>query len=281
MSVKKSKVVGLSPLTIIWLALAAPLLVVLGFVFGEQMHGKITLTTDSITSWISAIATVAIAVLTFILAKETWYLREAQTKQLEELKRENIRPSISIKLEGSSAGLNFINVIVSNLGKGIARKVSIKFFDNLGNEIPKNTDVVVEKFRKLGIFNHGIQSMGIGQEISSFVFSFFDLDKELKDDIFKPILNMTVIFEDIEGYIYTNDFTIDFSQYEGMSELGGNALYEIAQNTKKISESFGKIARNSNGRVGVDVFYSEDRQKESDKTREWMDKQRKNLDITK
>jgi hypothetical protein len=265
---------SLMPLLVTSMAVIAPLLFILGLIVGNQLQGDGILSTDSLSSWLSAIATVAIAVLTFILAKETWYLREAQIAQLEELKRENIRPNVGIQLESSQVGMNFINVKISNLGKGIARKVSFTFFDRQGNQVKEKQNVVVDKFMKLGIFRLGAESIGIGQIISSFVFSFIDLGKDLEGEIFKPYLSISIKFEDVEGNPYTNTFTIDFSQFEGISELGGDPLHEIAKETQRIREYIGKVASNSNGRISIDAYSSSDRQDEAEETRKWIDEQR-------
>lgn len=265
---------SLMPLLITSMAVIAPLLFILGLVVGNQLVGGGSLSADSLSSWLSAIATVAIAVLTFILAKETWYLREAQIQQLEELKRENIRPNVGVQLESSQVGMNFINVKISNLGKGIARKISFTFLDRQGNQVTENQDVVVDKFLKLGIFRLGVESMGIGQVISSFVFSFLDLGKDLKGEIFKPYLSIAIRFEDIEGTSYTNTFAIDFAQFEGTSELGGDPLHQMATEIQKMREYIGKIAGNSNGRIGVNVYSSSDRHDEAEETRKWIEQQR-------
>lgn len=274
-TIKRTNEKSLVPLLVTIMAILAPLLFILGIVVGNQLQGDSSLTADSISSWLSAIATVAIAILTFILAKETWYLREVQINQLEELKRENIRPNVGIQLESSPVGMNFVNVKISNLGKGIARKIAIRFLDLAGNEIPDDQDIVVEKFRKLAIFRQGVQSMGIGQVISSYVFSFLDLGKELNGEIFTPCLSIEIDFEDIEGTRYKNAFTIDFAQYEGVSELGGDTLYQISTEIKKIREHLGKITGNTNGRIGVNIFSSEDRQVESEETKRWIEEQQK------
>lgn len=262
------------PLLITSMAVIAPLLFILGLVVGNQLQGGGTLSADSLSSWLSAIATVAIAVLTFILAKETWYLREAQIEQLAELKRENIRPNVGVQLESSHVGMNFINVKVSNLGKGIARKVSFTFFDREGNHVTEKQDVVVDKFLKLGIFRMGVESIGIGQVFSSFVFSFIDLGNDLKGEIFKPYLRIAINFEDVEGTPYTNTFSIDFAQFEGTRELGGDPLHTMATEIQKIRESIGKVAGSSNGRVGVNVYSSSDRKEEDEKTQRWIEAQR-------
>lgn len=266
---------SLLPLLVTSMAVITPLLFILGLVVGNQLQGNSSLSADSVSSWVSAIATVAIAILTFVLAKETWYLREAQILQVAELKRENIRPNVSVQLERSHVGINFHNVKISNLGKGIARKIAFNFFDRAGNPVNDDRDVIVNKLRKLAIFRQGIESMGIGQTFSSFVINFIELHKELNGEIFRGYLSILVSFEDVEGNPYTNTFAIDFAQFEGISELGGgDALYQLATETKKIQEHLGRVARHSNGRIAVDVFNTADRQAEEEETRAWLNEQR-------
>ena len=277
MQKKNKQKKSLTPLLITIMVVIAPSLFVLGLVMGNSLPGTGSMATDSLSSWLSAIATVAIAGLTFILAKETWYLREAQTEQLAELKRENIRPNVGVQLESSPVGMNFVNVKVGNLGKGIARKVLFTFLDRNGHPVADGADVVVEKFRKLAMFRNGVHSLGIGQSISSFVFSFIDLGSELGGEIFKPFLNVDVTFEDVEGNTYVNSFAIDFAQYEGLSELGGNSLYQIASEMKKLREHVGRVANQSDGRMSINVFSSADREDEAKQTREWIDKHKKNV----
>ncbi|MEI7695747.1 MAG: hypothetical protein WCI64_08915 [Chlorobium sp.] len=220
---------SLIPLFVTSMAVVAPLLFILGLVIGNHLQGNGQLTADSLSSWLSAIATVAIAMLTFILAKETWYLREAQIQQLEELKRENIRPNIGIQLESSPVGIHFIDVKINNFGKGIAKKIRFSFRDRDGHPVIQGQDPVVDKFLKL----------------SSFVFSFLELGKELDGNIFKPYLNILIEYEDVESNFYSNTFEIDFSQYEGVSHLGGaDAIHKISDEIKKIRENLDKVCVN-------------------------------------
>lgn len=263
-----------APLLITFFAVALPILFLLGWAVGRHSAIGTSMSPDTFSSWVSALATVAIAVLTFILAKETWYLREAQTQQLAELKRENIRPNINVQLDPSRVGLNFVDVKISNLGKGIARKVVVEFLDRHGARVAEGVDPVVEKFRKLAIFRQGIESMGIGQVISSFLFSFIDLKGELKGEIFKPLLKMVVRFEDIEGNQYKNEFVVDFSQYQGLSELGGgDPLHLMSDELKKLRGVMERVAGSGN-RLGVNVYDSEDRESELAATREYLEEQR-------
>ncbi len=278
MNIKNSNERSLMPLMLTSVAVSIPLIFILGLVVGNQLLGNSSLTGDSISSWLSAMATVAIAILTFILAKETWSLREAQTQQLEELKRENIRPDIGIQLNPNPVGFNLFDVKITNHGKGIAKKILIKFLDRQGNEVQEGADIVVSEFRKLAMFRRGIQTMGVGQEISSFVFNFHELSEKLQGDIFSPFINMSINFEDVTGYSYSNSFTIDFAQFQGMSEVGGNSIYKLSNEIKKIREILERATRRNGGRVGVDMFSSKDREAEAKADRQWIENQRKNGD---
>lgn len=257
---------SLMPLLITSMAVLAPLLFILGLVVGNHLQGNSSLTSDSISSWLSAIATVAIAVLTFILAKETWYLREAQIRQLEELKRENIRPNIGIQLDSSPVGMHFMDARISNSGKGIAKKVRFSFRSRSGAPVTAGHDPVSDKFLKLSMFSKGIETVGIGQTLSSFVFSFLDLSQELNGKIFEPYLSIVADFEDVEGNKHQNTFEIDFAQYEGVSHLGGaDAAHKISEEVKKIRELLGRVIKTSRNRLEVDVFDDDDRKSESER----------------
>lgn len=260
---KKSR----TPLLVTGAIVIIPLIFVAGFIIGNQVQIKVTLgNTDSIGTWVSAIATVMIALLTFILAKETWYLREAQTKQLAELKSENIRPNISIQLESSTVDANFMNVKITNCGKGIAKNVFFEFLGKQGEQIQSDRVeyVVIEKFKKLAIFRRGIESMGINQVISSFIFDFISLSQELQGNVCEPCFNIKIRFEDVEGFSYVNTFVIDFIEFDGISRIvgDGDAIHQISKEIKRIREYIGSVVGTSNSRVSVDVFNSTDRNTE-------------------
>lgn len=266
---------SLMPLLITSMAVVSPLLFMLGLVVGNHLQGNASLTADSISSWLSAIATVAIAILTFILAKETWYLREAQNRQLEELKRENIRPSIGIQLDSSPVGIHFIDAKVTNSGKGIAKKVRFSFKGRSGAVVTPGQDPVLDKFLKLSMFSKGIETVGIGQTLSSFVFSFLELGRELEGKIFEPYLSIIVDFEDVEGNKYQNTFETDFAQYEGVSHLGGaDAVHKISDEIKKIRELLGKVVKSSRNRLEVDVFDETERMAETERVKKSFEEAR-------
>ena len=94
--------------------LLVPVIFIIGLVVGLNIDGNVSLSTDTLSSWITAFATVAIAVLTFVLAKETWYLRLAQLRQMEDLRIESIRPSLEFYLLSAPASFQFMNVYMGS-----------------------------------------------------------------------------------------------------------------------------------------------------------------------
>ncbi len=253
---------SLIPLVSVIGLVSAPLIFILGMVAGSQIQLSSILTADSLSSWVSALATVAIAVLTFILAKETWYLREAQIEQVNSLRKENIRPSVSVTLKNSDISFNLMMINVSNLGKGIARNVNFKFIDKNGAEISEGENVIVDHFLKLHIFSNGMHSLGINQKVDSFLFSFFELKGKLEgDDIFTPFFKIVVSYTDVEGNDYSNELTIDFAELKGITEIGGgDPLHKMAGDLKKLREQFERMTNSSSKKLHVNTYTSKDRE---------------------
>ena len=262
---------SLIPLMTVIGLVSAPLIYILGIVTGSQIQLSAILTADSLSSWVAALATVAIAVLTFILAKETWYLREAQIEQVNSLRKENIRPAVSVTLKNSDIAFNLMMVNLSNLGKGIARNVSFKFVDQSGAEISEGENVIVDLFLKLHVFSNGMHSLGINQNVDSFLFSFYDLKGKLKgDDMFTPFFTIIVSYSDVEDNIYSNELTIDFAELKGITEIGGgDPLHKMAGDLKKLREQIERMTSSSSKKLHVNTYTSRDREKQRKADEEW------------
>ncbi|MCS6160380.1 hypothetical protein [Shewanella baltica] len=243
---------------------SAPLIYILGIVTGSQIQLSSILTADSLSSWVAALATVAIAVLTFVLAKETWYLREAQIEQVNSIRKENIRPAVSVTLKNSDISFNLMMVNLSNLGKGIARNVRFKFIDQSGVEISEGENVIVDLFLNLHVFSNGMHSIGINQNVDSFLFSFYDLKEKLDDDdIFTPFFTIIVSYSDVEGNQYSNELTIDFAELKGITEIGGgNPLHKMAGDLKKLREQIERMTSSSSKKLHVNTYTSRDREEQ-------------------
>ncbi|WP_141415244.1 hypothetical protein [Caenispirillum bisanense] len=257
--------------------LLSPLLFIGGIILGSNTDVSHALSSDSMSSWVSAAATLAIAILTFILAKETWNLRISQMQQVEQIRKDSIRPSVELYFLPSPVAFQFINVHVENNGRGVAR--SIKFtFRPEGKEsfTPAELDVI-SHLENINMLKSGLSSLGSGKSRSSFVFSFLDLSKVHKDKMFEVHFSVSLSFEDADGIAYISESIIDFSEYIGVTEIGGgDPTYQLFQETKKIREILQRVQGNmSSGRFNVNLFTSEDRDKEREAIRKEIEEARK------
>lgn len=256
--------------------LLVPVMFIIGLVIGINIYGNISLSTDTMSSWISAISTVAIAVLTFILARETWYLRLAQIKQINELRKEAIRPNLEFYLLSAPASFQFMNVHIENNGKGVARNIKFTFSGENNAPFTENEQSVVDKLHELNILRNGMLALGSGKQRTSFIFSFIELADKMGDDAFDIRINVSMTYEDSEGRAYKSDSVVDFSEFKGVREIGGgDPTYNLYQETKKIREIFQSAQGGmSSKRINVNSFSSQDRKDEQEAIRKRIEEQR-------
>jgi len=256
---------SLIPVIVLTGIVVAPIIFIAGIIFGTEFSASVALTADSLSSWVGAIATVSIAVLTFVLAKETWHLRNTQLAQLIEIRRESMRPNVVVNVQPSIINITFWDVVVQNLGKGIAKNVRFEFRNYDGTPATKENNPLVKIFNKLSIFRNGCASIGLGQSIKSFLFGFADLaDQVGEKQIFAQKVLVIINFEDAEGYKYSNSIDVDLSDIEGISILGGatNPTYLIFKELEKIRQTFEPVFKSGFRRLKVDTYDTTDRDKE-------------------
>lgn len=251
-------------LAIVVLVLLLPMVFIGGVVLGGSVQGGLSLTADSLSSWISALATAAIAVLTFILAKETWYLREAQNRQLAELQRDSIRPLIDFSLVHNRVSFHLIDVKIANYGRGIAKNVRFNLAKDGGGVVSMGANPIVDGIFNLGAVSSGISNPGINQVYKSFAFGFLDIiDKMGESEAFLTKFSVEISYSDINGYDYRNVVLIDVSSFSGVVEIGGgDPLYKISNNIEKIMKWMEGLTRRSSNRISVDSYGKEDREQE-------------------
>lgn len=244
--------------------LIVPVIFIIGLVVGINISGNIDLSPDTLSSWISAFATVAIAILTFILAKETWYLRIAQIRQINELRKESVRPNLEFYLLSAPVSFQFLNIHIENNGKGVARDIKFTFTGENDAELTQNEDSVIKRFLSVNILRNGMHALGAGKQRTTYIFNFLDLSKAMGDDVFNIKINISMSYVDIEGRDYTSDSVIDFSEFKGISEIGGgDPIYNLYEETKKIREVFESAQRGlPSKRINVNSFSSTDRMEE-------------------
>ena len=245
--------------------LMLPVVFILGLVVGINVDDSIALSQDTLSSWISAFATAVIAVLTIVLAKETWGLRLIQLSQIEQIRKDSIKPSVNLFLKSSPAAFNFIDVHVVNNGPGTAQNVKFTF----RNASPDSDAVytyLINQLNKLVIFEKGISSLSAGEHRTSYVFSFIEIHQKFGDKALECITEVDITFEDTEGYEYVSKSYFNFTEYKGVSELGGgDPLFKISSQLEKIQRDIGHFASGFK-KIKTDVYTSEDRAKERE---EW------------
>lgn len=239
------------------------LLFIIGIVVGINIADSITLSQDTLSSWVSAFATVAIAVLTIVLAKETWALRLIQLTQIEQIRKDAIKPSVNLYLESSPLAFNLIDVHVVNNGPGTAQNVRFSF-KNASANAQDVYEYLLKELNKLVILEKGISSLSSGEHRTSYLFSFIDLHKKFGDKALEFVAEVEITFEDAEGAAYSSRSYFNFTEYKGVSELGGgNPLYKISSQLEKIQKDIGHFASGFK-RLRADVYTSDDRKKEQE-----------------
>lgn len=236
---------------------------------------NINLRVAKATEW-NAYATIAIAILTIILAIETVRLRLIQAKQIKHLSQESIKPKIELFLDTNKYAVNFLEIHVVNNGNGTAN--NIKFiFEAEVNEAIEISKVIISKIEKINLFKIGLRYLGAGQSKKSFLMSATDNKLGGNDAFFKSIVNATIICEDDLGERYTYKYTFDMSEFQGITTIGSEPTKDIADNLKKISDSFTSVVGTSSGkkRIQTDMFDDSSRVREEQEVREWIEKQKK------
>ncbi|MGR5390204.1 hypothetical protein [Vibrio crassostreae] len=227
-------------------AVLTPLTFILGIVVGTEIQMSTVLSADSLPSWVSAIATVAISVLTFSLAKETWHLRIAQVEQLSDFRKEMIRPNIEFGLSHSKAGSDLVELKVNSNGKGIAKNVSFEIYDENGRPFVSGDNFVTDRLLSLRFITDGIKSLGSEHKIETFLFSFSEARNKF-ENLFNLIIGVTINFEDVEGNSFNQSTFIDFSHYEGLQlSAEGEPQYRISRDIHKMRKLLERLENERN-----------------------------------
>jgi hypothetical protein len=195
-----------------------------------------------------SISTFVYALLTIIMVRETIRLREAQTE-----------PEIVIFLQSIEAFPSGFEIIVRNIGGGVAYNIQWEFDHNAPLIKVKETRLDIQSF-----FTKGVKHFAPGQIYSSL----FGKGPELLRNPAPP-LPMKVYFENRRGKKYFREYTIDPMFVYGRSWLGGSGIHEISDNIKDIRNEFLHIASDFS-RMNINTYNSNDRMKESRERRRFL-----------
>lgn len=191
-----------------------------------------------------AAATVFYALLTHRLVEETRRMREVQTE-----------PALALRLEPSEHGVNFVNLVVENVGQGPARNIRFK-------AAPDFRRFRNQHVSDWGIFRHGLNYMAPGQKITLFLTSVLD-DVHKGREMRELNFDVEVSFETPAGRVSREVFPLHFDSLEGYGTIGTPPLIEIAQSIKKMETQIGHLASGSS-RLNVLVQSQEELARETE-----------------
>ncbi|MEQ9011360.1 hypothetical protein [Algiphilus sp.] len=244
--------------------LSLPAVFLFGLMVGSGFRFSSLADPANLALWVSAGATLAIAILTIVLAKETWLLRLFQLRQLEAIRKASIRPQIDIYLSRSPTSFNVMNVVVENTGSGLARNIRFGIVGSNNGLLTNAESAVAEKLESLSFVASGIQALAPQRSKRSFLFIVQDIFGKHREDFFKICLRIQITYEDSEGDPQESTAIWDFGEMEGASEMGyGDPVDKAARQLEKISDTLQRVGRGSSGdRLGVNVYTNKDREQE-------------------
>ena len=212
---------------------------ILGLSIGVGSQGELSFVSDTLSSWIAALATLCIAVLTVILARETWALRKLQIKQVEGIRKSSIQPNVNISLKSSPQHINLIQVHITNDGNGLAKNIKFNFEnDNHGAEAVYN--FVNEKIEGLSMLVHGLSALPAGDYRSSTLYNALEISEKFENK-FEYRARIVIEYEDMEGTKYQTNSMFAFREFEGRSG-SGDPLYKIASSIESIEKHLAKTS---------------------------------------
>ncbi|KAF5410775.1 MAG: hypothetical protein U9N46_06135 [Euryarchaeota archaeon] len=173
-----------------------------------------------IFSAVVAIATMVYAVLTWRLVSETIKMRKVQTE-----------PKISVTIQTSDAWINFIDMVIQNIGSGPA--YNIKFKINPDFEYAKG------KFLStFGVMRSGFEYLAPNQKLQFFL---TNMTENFREKV-KTSFEIAITYQNISSKTYEDVYPIDFSHFEGLRQSGEPPLYTIAKNIENIQKDIHSLS---------------------------------------
>ena len=219
-------------LLIVLALLLAATFVIFGVSIGATLAEKTIFLSDTLSGWIAAGSTLAIAVLTLFLALETYELRKTTQSQINDIRTSAIKPEIDVFIAASDVDINLWNVHVKNFGAGVTKRIKIDVEPSAGVMKSELCSTVIENLTRPAFVSNGIAALGPGREIRTYVLNFIELGKD--ESIHDIRLDVVAKCVDAEGTEHEFPTMIDLRDIEGMGGLGGNPLHRIANAAEAI-----------------------------------------------
>jgi hypothetical protein len=172
-------------------------------------------------------------------------------------------PDISVIVQPRKEFINFIDLIIENIGNGPAYNISFEVSKDF--IIPSD-----EKLSELPIMKK-IEYMTPSQKIQFFLASMID-DKDNPKKF-----TITANYENKNGKEYTSEYIVDFNKFKGLTQLGKPDSYKIANNIEKIRKDFHNLYTGFK-RLKIETYNKEDRKEEQRIKEERRQKQKEKIE---
>ncbi len=196
---------------------------------------------------VNAISTIGLTIVTLIYVILTWNI----SKETKMMRIAQTEPNISAIIQSEEDCINFINLIIKNIGLGPAYNVKFKINPDYEDRILRG------KLSEIGFIKNGLPYFAPNQEFKIFLTNL----AESYEEKMKKTFEIEVIYESNINKRYSNTYLIDFSQMGGLSS-GEPPLYRIADGIKQIQEDINRLSTGSN-RLKMISYTKEDIEEEN------------------
>lgn len=162
-----------------------------------------------------------------------------QVSEARQLREEQARPFVVVDFEIDHDGL--IYVVVSNLGRTIARDVRLTFKPEPHTTLDRESDPEDPPFREAKILREGIPSLAPGKRIPA-MFD-FGMNRVKKKDRYPDVYEVTVEYRDSTGRrLPAETNVLDLGIYWNVLRIGGKDIGDIHKSLQTIGKHLASFA---------------------------------------
>ena len=196
-----------------------------------------------------------------VLVLAALYAR-AQVREARNLRQDQARPFVVVDFEPEQSP--FMNLVVANLGKTMARNVRISIDPPLESSLDSAAPLPVAKLK---MFTEGIDSLAPGKQ----VVTLFDTMIDRKELNLPSSYQVRLAYEWDGGRPITDSQRLDLDLYRYRMSVTRHTVHDVNKTLDKIRRLLEKWSAGFEG--GLLVLSPEDKQRRNDQLREWMGEQ--------
>jgi len=186
---------------------------------------------------VTAISTVVLTIVTFVYV----LLTRSISKETEIMRKTQTEPNISAIIQADERYINWINLIIQNIGLGPAYNVKFEVnpdFEDRDRHPNPDARSINYKLSDIGFIKNGLPYFAPNQK---FQFYLTNLADDYQEKL-KKSFEIKVTYESNIHEPYSNTYLIDFSQQSGLTQLGEPPIYTIAKNIEQIQKDINQIS---------------------------------------